>query len=954
MATVVLHCGLAVSAATPAAAQIAAGGSVSGYVGDTGSGMLSRVAVTATSASEPHVQTALTDATGFYVLSRLAPAQYSITAERQGFARVNRENVLIREGLNVTLNLTMPLGALSDVITVVADTPMIESKTAVQAMNVSGDLQRALPTSSLRNWDDFLVLAPGIVTTQARLQTYALHGTTHASGVFLVDGADATSVLQGSTLYSQFSHETFNDIQVKTGAVDASAPLGLGPVVTIATRSGTNQFHGAINVAYQPLRWNGSNTPGGQDLTVDVLQPEGSIGGPLARDHWWFFASSRIARDHTGVPRSAAQVTFLRAIDPAFSLFDNDRSGQFVFGKVTGQLSPSHQLMASFSRDVLSLGGAQPNEAANFRVVTTGGPGAFARLSSVWSPSLATRWSFGYNGKKQQNLNLQPGVTGTIIYQNVLSLGGRLLGIGPIGVVDASPSPGIDFNVHMWTIAGDATYYRSGLLGSHEFQAGVYLQPQRHDEWITHYNNGGAQLQEMALRDPANPSAGLFPFHRQIYDVAEIATTDVDSRDAAFYGQDAWRIAARSTITAGLRVDVIRRFDRLFGVVTQRSAEVGPRVGATFLLTADGRNALRASWSRLHENLSQNETRAGTNVAGARDLYDVARDGTFSTVFVTPAARALSSNLTIDLDHYHQGHVDETTVGYRRQLGGQLSVDASIIHRTYRDRPSLVDTNGIYSDGVFAGYRDVTQNEIYRLAANSWNWPVMTAFQVQAAKHTSRIKFTGSYTRASDYLDGTWQPNDPASFIQPGAFPNRNGIGFVIGCTTSGASCPDANSLTAGFGGGTWRHHIAAAGVSYQGPAHVQLAATYQFQTGPYSGPIQRLASVDPRFGPPTITLSNGRIVSNPLSTPIRFAYETRGDGQLELGALHIWNMRVGRWFLVGSAVIEAAIDVLNVTNHGADQAFQPGANQQFSPFFGAGIMRQFPRAVQLSVRISL
>src|SRR5262249_50117574 len=144
------------------------------------------------------------------------------------------------------------LGAVSEAVSVRADSPLLESKTAVEAVNISGDFQRALPLSSLRTWADALTLVPGVTTSQARLQTYFLFGTTHTSGVALIDGADATSVIQGSTLYSQFGRDAFSDIQVKTGGVDASTPLGVGTVLTAATQSGADRFSAAAAFEYEP------------------------------------------------------------------------------------------------------------------------------------------------------------------------------------------------------------------------------------------------------------------------------------------------------------------------------------------------------------------------------------------------------------------------------------------------------------------------------------------------------------------------------------------------------------------------------------------------------------------------------------------------------------------------------------------------------------------------------
>src|SRR5262249_60501019 len=118
----------------------------------------------------------------------------------------------------------------------------------------------------------------------------------------------------------------------------------------------------------------------------------------------------------------------------------------------------------------------------------------------------------------------------------------------------------------------------------------------------------------------------------------------------------------------------------------------------------------------------------------------------------------------------------------------------------------------------------------------------------------------------------------------------------------------------------------------------LQAAASYTYQSGPWTGPIlTRLPAPDPAFGPPTVTLPNGRVVSNPLATPIRFAYATRGDGQFQMKAMQALNLRIGRTFVMARGRLETAADLFNRTNHDADQSVQSGTNQLYSPFFCVG-----------------
>ena len=936
---------------TPSAlAQTSLNGSIRGYVRDATGAVLPDTTIIAAGPAAPTPYTVVSDKDGYYRLLDLPPGEYELTADRDGFARYARAGIVARAGLNLSVDIDLVVGTRAELTTVTAETPMLESSSAVQAINVAGEFQRDLPLTSRRDWSDALLLAPGVVTIpNVRGQVfYYLHGADSSSIVMLVDGADVASTLQSSNTYINLSTEALQDIQIKTGAADASTPIGAGAVLSVVTQSGTNRLKGAAGFAYQDAAWNGNNAPGGTSSAYEILQLDASLGGPLWANRVWYFGAYRYTNNSLGISQTPTQLSNLRALVPGYQPLTTDTNASYYFGKVTGLFTPSHRMEGFWQRDHSPEKFVGATSGGLFFKRDFGGIGTAVRLSSVWTDSLTTRVGVSFNNKGIGADLLRDDLPSRSVHQNVFLSAGRLVGTGSIATLDNAPSVP-NQPADKLTLSADATWYRGSRAGFHELQAGLYLQPRIRDRTTLHYVNGGYALEEVVLRDSSNPASGLIPFHRRVYDQVDVPLRWADSHDYAVYVQDAWRLLPRLTVNLGVRADFIGRKDAAFNVETQNSTEIGPRFGVNYLLTSDGRRAVRASWTRVAELLSQTTQSAGSNVSGLRDLYDTDLDGAFETTFVTPGASALSTDRVLD-DARGQPHTDEWIVGYRQQLPGQVTVDASVVRREFRERTALVEINGIYDSSVFKGYENENFNDILKITNNVWNWPVYTFFELLATKQTARFQGIASYTHQWRHLAGAWQPNDPASFIQPDAFPNSRGIGSVTSTAESQnslSSSPAVTSLQA-----QTIDDIVRLGASYRGPWDIVLATNYTFQSGLWSGPVvTRVAAADPRFGPATVILSNGRVVSNPLATTIRFAYATRDEGQFTLPSLQIWNVRIGKGLRFGDRRLETALDVFNVTNQDAFHLLELGANQTFSPLYGQGRQRQAPRAAQLSFR---
>ncbi len=940
-----------------ATSQTTPDGSIRGIVRDQQGAILPGVTVTATSVASPGAHSATTDTTGLYRLSNLPAGDYTISVTLASFAPYIREHVEVRAGLNIGLDVLLQVGQVEDAVHVTADSPLLERKSAMTAVNVSGEFQRALPTSQQRNWSDALILTPGVVsgdnTFGGLTQNYYVHGSNTTSHVLQVDGADLASAAGAQTSYISFSNDLIADVQVRTAGVDASSPLGTGAVLSVATRSGTDLFSGAVATSFQPERWNGSNVPGGTSPKVRLMQPDASLGGPVFKGRLWFFGAFQRLDSSSGVSRTQTQLAALSQLDASFQPFNLTNKANLYFFKLTGGLSANQRFSGFYQSDSVRTDQGSAQDALPL-TNHIGGHAVAGRLLSTWGSSATSELGVSYNDKNFETSDFQSSVPYQQVYRSVVPSGGRLSGVDYLAHLG---SPGT-----LWTsqpstkatISYDFTYFTHQRLGSHELKAGVFLQPHLLNESTLNYANGGQALEYLVLADPTNPAAGVRPYERISIPSSLQQFRSVGS-DVAFYVQDLWTFH-RLTATAGLRVDRVAYTDTIFNVDTQRSVDAGPRVGLNYAVRADSRSVARLTWSRLPDRVA-GASFAGTVSPTQTISYDLNLDGTFETVDVIPGSTSLSPTRVFD-PNLHQPYVNEFTAGYRQQFNGQLTVDVGVVRRLMKDRFTMVEINGIYDGDVFKGYRDVSQNAINRLTNNIWNWPVYTALELTATKRTARVELIASYTRQWQHLDGTWQPNDPASFIQPAAFPDDGGVGQPSGSLSSTAQ---SNSLSgsslalSGNASSPWQDHIVRSGMNVLGPWGLTFAANYTYQSGPWSGPIvKNLSGPDPAFGPSTVVLSNGRSVSNPLATVVRFAFPTRSDGQFHLDALHVLNLRFARATSLGEhRKLWVMFDLFNVTNGGANQGLVSGGNVLGTANYGIGQNRQVPRAGQIGAKFT-
>jgi hypothetical protein len=347
--------------------QATATGRVIGRVADQSGGILPGATITMKSESVLGEFTGFTDSQGQYRIQNLPPGTYQIRSELSGFQTVV-QTVEVRVNTSVTVDFTMPVGALTETVQVSGEQPIVDTERAGMAVNINNTTLTSIPISSQRRYQDVWALVPGVYVRADQTDvnpSVNSRGTSENSTK--IDGMDVTDPFGGGVYSTNFNFDAIQDIQVKTLGAEAEDGARTGGFMTIVTKSGGNTYSGSAAFFMIPSSFNSSNVVGVPPNDRRDFQPEVTLGGPIRRDRVWFFGSYR--RIHEDQTISNAPVP-------------RQRRGNLAYAKVTAQISSAHRLSVQWQYDRTRLANAVIRSSAVGASSSTGGiSGATPRLA---------------------------------------------------------------------------------------------------------------------------------------------------------------------------------------------------------------------------------------------------------------------------------------------------------------------------------------------------------------------------------------------------------------------------------------------------------------------------------------------------------------------------------------------------------------------------------------------
>lgn len=273
------------------------GGRIRGTVIDSSGSAVAGAKVLLTNEANGAERDSTASATGEYIFLEVPVGSYQIQVDQTGFKRYVRKGVLVNLNEVVGLDISLVVGGATEIVEVTGAPPLVDT-TSTQMGAVVGERAVSQLPLSQRDTYQLLQLQPGV---QSQVGLDSIYGSSKAGVVsvnggrgrdnnFTVNGGDGNDQFAGLPAI-QPSPDAIAEFRVITNTFDAEYGRNSGAVVNVVTKSGTNDFHGS---AYEFFRNNDLNAQGFFDTEkLSYLQNQFGVtfGGPIKKDHTFFFAT---------------------------------------------------------------------------------------------------------------------------------------------------------------------------------------------------------------------------------------------------------------------------------------------------------------------------------------------------------------------------------------------------------------------------------------------------------------------------------------------------------------------------------------------------------------------------------------------------------------------------------------------------------------------------------------
>lgn len=252
-------------------------------------------------------QTQTTTGAGTYDFPNLISSVYQLHVTAAGFRALDRNNVTVSTGTTVGLDLPLAVGSGSESVTVTSDAPLLQNSTSDIQTTIPGRTVVALPLNS-RNFIQLAQLAPGVQLPPGTVLP-RINGGRPRTNEYLYDGISALQPEPGQVAFFPIIDD-IAEFTIAANNVPAEYGRFNGGVVNVATRSGTNEFHGSVYEFLRNEALNARNYFARPTAAGAQRKPEyrrnlfgATLGGPVVHDRLFVFAGYQGILQRIGITR---------------------------------------------------------------------------------------------------------------------------------------------------------------------------------------------------------------------------------------------------------------------------------------------------------------------------------------------------------------------------------------------------------------------------------------------------------------------------------------------------------------------------------------------------------------------------------------------------------------------------------------------------------------------------
>jgi outer membrane receptor for ferrienterochelin and colicin len=626
-----------------------------------------------------------TDATGGFTFAALQPGPFALRASLSGFQTVEKTNNIVEANKTTEVDVTMRLATAAESVTVTGEVPLVDKTDTSARTTVSSTLTQKLAIS--RNYQTLISNAPGVTNNSGGNPN--VHGALSGNNQYLFDGVDTTDVTTG-TFGQNFTFEAIQEIVISTAGISAEFGRAQGAIVNVITKAGTNTFSGSAKVILSNDQWNEDNkgkSPGGVsfnrtkfDEVVDRYAF--TLGGPIWKDHLWFFGAYEFAT----VPTPLSQ-TLVSDVHPngTGEEYQSVQDQKLWDGKLTFQATPSHLFTAQANSDPVNgfvvnyWGTAAEREALTAQDQNACGDKAGDTSVCVWQG----RWA----GVFGQNLSME-------------ALYAEQSGDIFVTPFEGNGSPIFSFSDNLYyngaTFDGfvkrprkqanlSATLYTNLFGNTHTFKGGVDYQDLESVAFFTYPTNRQFYVTDF---DPVTREMTLSPGDNRL-DFIDPAQSISTGKIWGFYALDKFEVGKNLFFNIGARVDK-QNADSDIGNTVIDTTTFSPRVTGVYDLFGNGKTLFSGAYGRYYQFLVQDiadSVYAGVAQQANYDLFTW--DG---SQFVLEQQVRVGGGITPVNNDLKPSYIDEFNVAVQQQLGNTMAVGIRGIYRQWKD---LIDDRRI-------------------------------------------------------------------------------------------------------------------------------------------------------------------------------------------------------------------------------------------------------------------